>query len=286
MDILYLERADSARMDRISLGDDVLFYYNATKKWLVRIRADGEFHTHLGVIRHAKAIGKKYGTRLVTNKEKYVYMLRPTMHDHVMKLQHGTQIVYPKDLGYIAARSGLAGGQTVVEIGTGSGALTIFAASIVMPTGHVYSFDVDRSFVEIARGNIARAGVSEFVTLRILDIKTTKRVPISGADLAVVDLGDPWTVIPQVRRMLRDSGSLFAICPTFNQLERLVAELVQSEFTDIESSEHILRPIAAREGKTRHAFQAIGHTTYLCHARKAHFGRSSSRVERIGAKKT
>ena len=41
---------------------------------------------------------------------------------------------------------------------------------------------------------------------------------------------------------------------------------------DIESTEHIIRTIEAREGKTRHSFQGIGHTTYLCFARKAFFG--------------
>lgn len=261
-------------MDKIKEGDDVLFYYTATKKWLIQVTPKGEFHTHLGVILHRDAIGKKYGSRLLTNKEKYVYLLRPTMHDHIMKLQHSTQIVYPKDLGYIAARSGLCGGQKVVEIGTGSGALTIFAASIVMPTGHVHSFDVDESFMKTAEKNIARAGVTEYVTLKKLDIKVAKKVPLSNADFAIIDLGDPWTVLPQVRKMLCDGGALFAICPTMNQLEKLTTELVQNEFTDIESSEHILRPISAREGKTRHTFQAIGHTTYLCYARKAYFGRA------------
>jgi len=49
--------------------------------------------------------------------------------------------------------------------------------------------------------------------------------------------------------------------------------LVENEFTDIESTEHIIRNIEAREGKTRHSFQGIGHTTYLCFARKAFFDR-------------
>ena len=34
-----------------------------------------------------------------------------------------------------------------------------------------------------------------------------------------------------------------------------------------------MRPIEAREGKTRHSFQPIGHTAYLCFARKAVFAR-------------
>jgi tRNA (adenine57-N1/adenine58-N1)-methyltransferase len=59
-----------------------------------------------------------------------------------------------------------------------------------------------------------------------------------------------------------------------NQLENLTASLVQNEFTDIECTEHILRTIEAREGKTRHSFQGIGHTTYLAYARKAFFDRA------------
>ena len=77
--------------------------------------------------------------------------------------------------------------------------------------------------------------------------------------------------------MLKGSGSVFAICPTMNQLEKLTIALVENEFTDIESTEHIIRTIEAREGKTRHSFQGIGHTTYLCYARKAFFGRGSKK---------
>ncbi len=63
-----------------------------------------------------------------------------------------------------------------------------------------------------------------------------------------------------------------------NQLEKLTMALVDNEFTDIESTEHILRTIEAREGKTRHSFQGIGHTTYLCFARKAFFDRESRQI--------
>jgi tRNA (adenine57-N1/adenine58-N1)-methyltransferase len=78
--------------------------------------------------------------------------------------------------------------------------------------------------------------------------------------------------------MLKGSGSIFAICPTMNQLEKLTMALVENEFTDIESTEHIIRTIEAREGKTRHSFQGIGHTTYLCFARKAFFDRGSRKI--------
>ncbi|WP_420545070.1 tRNA (adenine-N1)-methyltransferase [Nitrosopumilus sp.] len=262
-------------MDKIKQNSSVLFYFNNSKKWLVKISKKESLHTHIGVIKHVDAIGKEYGSRLVTNKEKYVYLLKPTMYDYVMKIQHGTQIVYPKDLGYIVARAGIGSGQKILEIGTGSGSLTSFVANIVKPRGHVFTFDVDEKFMQIAGKNILKAGVSKYVTQHNLDLKTAKKMPLSEMDVALIDLGDPWTVIPQVRKMLKGSGCIFAICPTMNQLEKLTASLVENEFTDIESTEHILRTIEAREGKTRHSFQGIGHTTYLCFARKAFFDRES-----------
>ena len=262
-------------MEKIKQNSSVLFYFNNSKKWLVKISKKQSLHTHIGVIKHVDAIGKEYGSRLVTNKEKYVYLLKPTMYDYVMKIQHGTQIVYPKDLGYIVARTGIGSGQKILEIGTGSGSLTSFVANIVKPRGHVFTFDVDAKFMQIAEKNILKAGVSKYVTQHNLDLKTVKKMPLSDMDVALIDLGDPWTVIPQVRKMLKGSGCIFAICPTMNQLEKLTASLVENEFTDIESTEHILRTIEAREGKTRHSFQGIGHTTYLCFARKAFFDRES-----------
>ena len=264
-------------MNKIKQNSYVLCYFNNSKKWLVKISKEKELHTHIGVIRHSDAIGKEFGSRLITNKDKYVYLLEPTIHDFIMKIQHGTQIVYPKDLGYIAARAGLESGQKVVEIGTGSGSLTSFAAGIVKPRGHVYTFDVDSDFMKIAKKNIEKTGLDKYVTMKKMDLKTAKKTPVTEADLVLIDLGDPWTVLPQARKMLKGSGGVFAICPTMNQLEKFTASLIENEFTDIECTEHIIRTIEAREGKTRHSFQGIGHTTYLAYARKAFFERGKAK---------
>ncbi|MEO2201511.1 MAG: tRNA (adenine-N1)-methyltransferase [Nitrosopumilus sp.] len=273
-------------MSLIKNNSPVLFYFNHSKKWLMKISKKESFHTHIGVIKHSDAIGKEYGSRLITNKDKYVYLLKPTMFDYVMKIQHGTQIVYPKDIGYIIARAGIGSGQKILEIGTGSGSLTSFIASVVKPRGHVYTFDVDENFMAIAEKNIKKAGVSKYVTQHNFDIKTEKKLPLKDMDVALIDLGDPWTIIPKVRQMLKGSGSIFAICPTMNQLEKLTMALVENEFTDIESTEHIIRTIEAREGKTRHSFQGIGHTTYLCFARKAFFDRGSRKTSKVKTSKT
>lgn len=264
-------------MTKIKQNSFVLFYYNKSKKWLVKISRNDQLHTHIGMIKHKEAIGKEFGSRIITNKQKYVYLLEPTLYDFIQKITHGTQIVYPKDIGYIVTRSGLKTGQKVVEIGTGSGALTCFVAGIVSPRGHVYTFDVDETVMKIAKKNIEKTKLEKYITMKKLDIKKTRKLPIIDADLVLIDLGDPWSVVPQARKMLKGSGSLIAICPTMNQLEKLTIELTKNEFTDIECIENIQRTIDAREGKTRHSFQGIGHTTYLCYARKAFFDKKPTR---------
>lgn len=258
-------------MKKVKLNSYILFYFNKKMKWLTKILADQELHTHIGIIKHNDAIGKIYGSRIITNKNKYVYLFRPTIHDFVMKIQHGTQIVYPKDLGYISSRAGLQSGQKIVEIGTGSGALTIFLAGVVKPNGHVYTFDVNQQFIDIAKKNVSKTSLDKYITFKKINIKNRKSLPIKNADLITIDLGDPWSVIKQARLMLKDSGSIISICPTINQLEKLSTSLIENEFTDIECVENIVRNIDAREGKTRHSFYGIGHTTYLVYARKAHF---------------
>jgi len=253
---------------KIKQNDNVLFFYNDSKKWLMKVSKKQQFHTHVGIIDHKKVIGKEFGSAIKTNKGKIIYLLEPTIYDYVMKSQRSTQIVYPKDLGYIAARTGLQSGQKIVEIGTGSGSLTTFLASLVKPRGHVYTYDVDENFMEIARKNIEKAGVSKYVTMEKLNIKNIKKMPQTDVDMVVVDLGDPWTVVAQARRMLKGSGYFVAICPTMNQLEKLAVALWQNDFFDMECTEQIVRKIEAREGKTRHSFRGIGHTTYVAFARK------------------
>ena len=129
--------------------------------------------------------------------------------------------------------------------------------------------------MEIAKKNIAKAGMSKYVTMYKKDLKTTKKIPVTDADMVIIDLGDPWTVIPQARKMLKGRGFVVAICPTMNQLEKISSAFVANQFSDIDCTEHILRHIEAREGKTRHSYRGIGHTTYIAIARKVFFDKGS-----------
>ncbi len=251
---------------KIQEGSYVLLFHTPRKKWLAKVTSNKKLHTHLGVIDISATMGMEYGSAIRTTEGKLVFLIQPTIHDFIMKSERRTQIVYPKDLGYIAARTGLQNGSRVLEIGTGSAALATFLASIVKPEGHIYSFDVNAEFMAIARRNLEKAGMDKYVTLNQHD--PHQGVDVRDVDVAIVDLGDPWTVLDQAYDALKGSGAFVAICPTMNQIEKTATELKRAGYADIDCVELLIRSMEAREGMTRPSMRMIGHTTYLVFARK------------------
>jgi len=251
---------------KIQEGSYVLLFHTPRKKWLAKVTQDKKLHTHLGIIDISSTIGMEYGSAVRTTEGKLIFLIEPTIHDFIMKSERRTQIVYPKDLGFIAARTGLQNGSKVLEIGTGSAALTTFMASIVKPDGHIYTFDVNPDFMEMARRNLEKAGMDKYVTLHQHD--PHQGVDVRESDVAIVDLGDPWTVVDQVHDALKGSGAFVAICPTMNQIEKTATELKKAGYADIDCVELLIRNMEAREGMTRPSMRMIGHTTYLVFARK------------------
>src|SRR3970040_434109 len=126
----------------INDNDLVLLYVKPHKTWLMRIKKGEKAHTHAGFIEHNAIIGKEFGSSVESSTGKVFRLLKPTIADFLMRFSRPTQVVYPKDLGMIAAWTGLSPGKIVVESGTGSGALTAFMAKLVSSTGHVYKYDI------------------------------------------------------------------------------------------------------------------------------------------------
>ncbi|MDG6996229.1 MAG: tRNA (adenine-N1)-methyltransferase [Nitrososphaerota archaeon] len=248
--------------------DRVLLFLDVRRTWLVQIRKDSPpFHTHAGIVDLKSLVGKRYGDKVVTSLEHEIAILQPTTLDYIMKSERHTQIVYPKDFAYIAARSGIRSGSRVLECGTGSGALTSFFASIVGPSGFVHTFEERPDFFEIAKKNVEKAGLSSCVRFENLNLANATESLEADYDLVLLDTGDPWTLLDVAHKALRGSGFVFCICPTTNQLET-VAESMKGRFVDVECVEIMFRHMEARAGKTRPSMRMVGHTCYLASGRK------------------
>ncbi|MDG7010937.1 MAG: tRNA (adenine-N1)-methyltransferase [Nitrososphaerota archaeon] len=254
-------------MTKISDDSFVLVYRDRRRRWLVRPRDTPKLHTHLGILDVSALVGQDYGVTATTTMGDELTILEPTIEDLVMKLARKTQVIYPKDLGLMVVKLGIRSGSRIIETGTGSGATTALMAHLVRPTGMVCTYDLNPEFQAVAKKNIERLGLSQYVTFKIADSRLG--FDEKDFDAGVLDVGDPWEVVHSMREALKPSAPMAAVTPTTNQAEKLVAKMREEGFVAVESMEILLRHLEARVGMTRPSNIMVGHTAYLT------FGRST-----------
>jgi tRNA (adenine57-N1/adenine58-N1)-methyltransferase len=267
-----------SQLDTITSDSYILVWRDRRRKWLVRPKDTPKLHTHLGILDLSALVGKEYGLRVMTTLGDELVVLKPTIEDLIMKLARRTQVIYPKDLGIMMVRLGIHSGSRVVETGTGSGATTALLAYLVQPGGMVYTYEINPDFQEVAKRNIEKLGLGDSVTFKKGDARLGFEE--TEMDAGVLDVGDPWEVIPSMKRALKLSAPMAAVTPTTNQAERLVAKMKDEGFAAIETLEIMMRNLEARVGMTRPSNHMIGHTAYLT------FGRSASLLHDLEAKRS
>jgi len=247
-------------------GSVVLLYYDTRRQWLLKAEKRRQFHTHKGFINIDDVLGHPFGREVKSSLGEAFWVLKPTTHDFIMHSVRRTQIMYPKDIGLIILKLSLSAGRKVLEIGTGSGAMTVAAATAVKPNGHVHTYEAREEFAEMAERNIRRARVSDFVTIHRAD--ATTGLEGEDYDAAVIDVGDPWPLIPSVHKVLSGGAPLVSFSPTVNQVERTTQVFRDVGFANVHTIECFIREIRAEIGKTRPATIMIGHTGYMTFAQK------------------
>ena len=146
----------------------------------------------------------------------------------VMKVKRKTQILYPKDIGIILTRANIFPGARVIESGAGSGALTTALANFVRPNGKVYSYDRNEEFLENAKKNVEKYGLSEWVEFKLREV--TDSYDEKEVDFVMIDIGSQWDLIDAAYKALKGGSRLATICPTFEQLTKTVFTLEEKGF--------------------------------------------------------
>jgi len=253
--------------ERIKEGDDVLLFLDNRRSYLVNVKRDKILHTHRGFIKIEDLIDKEFGIHIKSSMGVDFIALKPSIKDYIFKVSRRTQIIYPKDIALIILFSNIQPGSFVVEAGTGAGALTIALANYVKPSGRVYSYEIRSEFLDIARKNLKRAGVLEYVELKNKDI--TQGIDEKNVDAVILDMAAPWLVVPYAYEALKGSGFFTSFSPTIDQVVKTVEELKANDFTNIETIECLVRRIRVEKGKTRPETLMTGHTGYMVFARKS-----------------
>ncbi len=246
-------------------GDMVQLVGRDHKYRLVKLQPGAELHTHRGLLKHDDMIGKPWGSRVDSHLGRPFYLLPPSLHDVLRDTKRSSQIIFPKDIGYILLKLSVAPGMTVLEAGTGSGALTTALATAVGPQGRVISYDVRADMQNLARRNLEQLGLEGRVDFRLRDI--TEGFEETDVSSLFLDVAVPHEYIGQVRAALRPGGFFGSIVPTTNQVSMLLTSLERHEFEFVEVSELSLRYYKPVPERLRPTDRMVAHTGYLIFAR-------------------
>jgi tRNA (adenine57-N1/adenine58-N1)-methyltransferase len=245
--------------------DLVLLLGKDGKRFIVPLSSGDELHTHRGFIKHDDIIGQPLGAQITSHLGYPFYLLRPSIHDSIMNIRRESQIIYPKESGYVLLKMNIVSGSEVIEVGTGSGAMTIALAQGVMPTGKVYSYERREDMVGVATRNLSRLGLLQYVELKCRDV--AQGFDEKEVDALFMDVREPHLYLDQVNEALAGGGFFGALVPTANQVSALLEGLQGKGFVDLEVSEILLRQYKTVPARLRPEDRMVAHTGYLVFAR-------------------
>ncbi len=236
------------------------------KHYIFTLVQGGELHTHRGVVQHDDLIGNAWGTQVFSHQGSPFFLLQPSLADILNGLKRSTQIMYPKDIGFILTTMSIGPGQRVLEAGTGSGSMTVALAHAVGPQGRVITLERRPEFQELATRNLKNLGLEERVDFRLGDL--ADGTGVENVDAFFLDVPNPWDYIGHVRQSLKPGGYFCNLVPTCNQVETLLRALHRSHFAFIEVCEILLRYYKPEPTRLRPTDRMVAHTGYLTFARR------------------
>lgn len=247
----------------LEIGERVLLVDPRGRRYLVRLVAGGSFHTHAGVVSHDDVVGRPEGATVSGSTGRRFVAVRPTLADVVLKMPRGAQVIYPKDLGAIVLAADVGPEVRVLEAGVGSGALSM---AMLRAGAEVLGYEVRPDFAERAEANVADfLGAAAPFTVERRDVY--EGIDAVDLDRVVLDLPEPWRVLPHARLALRPGGILVAYLPSITQVAELRGQLPVYGFGLAETAEFLRRTWHVEARSVRPDHRMVAHTGFLTSAR-------------------
>jgi tRNA (adenine57-N1/adenine58-N1)-methyltransferase len=251
-------------------GERILLVDRKDRRYLVRLAAGGTFHTHNGILDHDALIGGHEGSEIESRAgpqskaggSRYL-VLRPTLADVVLKMPRGAQVIYPKDLGAILIAADIFPGAHVLEAGVGSGALSM---TLLRAGARVTGYEIRPDFALTAQRNVADM-LGDGCAFAVHDRDVYEGIDEVDLDRIVLDLPEPWQVLPHAERSLAPGGILLAYLPTINQTAELREAIARSRLGMAETSEVLRRTWHVEGRSVRPDHRMVAHTGFLTTAR-------------------
>lgn len=237
----------------ISKKTDIIYYY----------KGSGDYHCKEGFLKEEDI---NSGSKIIyTNTGREFLVFEANHYDYYNKIKRGPQILIPKDIGYIIARSGIDKNSFVIEAGGGSGGITSYFSRICRK---VHTYEIKPEHCDIIKKNI------EFLELENVElfnqdlsenIENEKDI-----DLLFLDMPDPKVVLEKDLSGIKSGNYIVCYLPSIVQ----IADLQQFVFTRDDLYWEEMTEIITRQWKiTKHISRPFhnketDHTAFLAFIRK------------------
>ena len=240
------------------------------QKYLVVLKEGGEFVTENGKIEYNQI--KKLPSIITTSTGDTFKIYSPSYKEFVLLMKRGPQIIYPKDVGQIIIEGNIFSNSKVLELGTGSGALTLYLILILGDKGKLISLDVDNKNQYRAKKTIERylsTFNNEFkfnLDLINSDLANFKYSDIQEkVDVVITDLPEPWKFFDFNK--IENQVTWVSYLPSITQVEKLTHRLRENNFENIEVKEILERSWIIKDKIIRPMNEMVGHTGFVVSGR-------------------
>ena len=247
-------------------GEKALLLDTKKRRYLIDLVDDGEFHSHNGFVAHADVIGEREGVVVRSTKGSEYRVLRPTLEDFVVEMPRGAQVIYPKDLAPICMLADIGPGVRVFETGIGSGALSM---TMLRYGADIVGYEIREDFANRARKNVESflgSVALDRYEVHIADSYDGIDPALGMFDRVVLDLPEPWSVVPNAEAVLQPGGLLVAYTPSITQAVQ-VREALKGKWIDARTIEVLHRGWHIEGQAVRPDHRMVAHTAFLSVAR-------------------
>ena len=253
----------------MNIDNQVIVIKTSKNKYLSVVEKDKEFITNEGKFKFSDL--KKIPSIVTTTTGIEFQIYTPTYKEFVLLMKRGPQIIYPKDVGQIIVESNIHNSSRVLEIGSGSGALTLYLYSLLQNSGKLYSLDSSKINQRRANKTISRylsTYSKDTVDVNFINEKLDKFIIKNledKIDSIITDVPEPWDFF--INNKIDTNLNWVSYLPSISQIIRINEKLKENNFQDIEVKEVILRDWIVDKKVVRPTNKLVSHTGFLVSAK-------------------
>ena len=253
----------------MNIDNQLVVIKTPKNKYLSVIEKDKEFITNEGKFQFSDI--QKIPSIITTSTGIDFQIYSPTYKEFVLLMKRGPQIIYPKDVGQIIVESNINNASKVLEIGSGSGALTLYMYSLLKNSGKLYSLDSSKINQRRASKTISRflSTYSQdsvdvtFINEKLINFNLKSLD--EDIDTIITDVPEPWEFF--INNKIENNLSWVSYLPSISQIMKINNTLIENNFQDVEVKEVILRDWIVDQKVVRPTNKLVSHTGFLISAK-------------------